>query len=84
MNQPLGNAKIANKSVMNAHSHSDFAHRKITITVSLTTTMVTLIDVGVERYRLQWYKCRVRRHLTMGRGMIIACMQFQKLRCTKV
>ena len=34
------------------------------------------MDVGVESYMLQLKECIVRHHLTVSRGMIIACMQF--------
>ena len=52
--------------------------------MSLATTILTSVNVGVESYMLQWCECIVRRHLTAGRGRIIACMRFRKLRCTKV
>jgi hypothetical protein len=48
--------------------------------------MWTSINVAVDSYMLQWDECVLRRHLTAGRGMMIAgrCIQFRKLRCTEV
>jgi len=75
--------KLRASSALFEISHLSFQY-DLRPTPSITATMLTSINIVVASYMLQWYEWIVRCHLTAGRGIMIAYIQFRKLRRTEV